>query len=330
MSDIVVGMDASANSAAALRWAIREARLRGVRVRAVMAWAAGARPPEVDEAACSGRLDHLARSARRLLHRVVCEVTKGCPPVEVVERVVYGTPAHALLDASLDAQMLVVGSRPPPATARVFVSSVGDVCTHEATVPVVVVRGDVGGGDVGGGCGDPVVVGVDGSAPSTEALRWVAREAALRRVPLRVVHACTVMPPARSGAAPHSDITCAERAARGTLERCIAECRSDTDGLDVQPEIVGGGAADTLIAASAAAQLLVVGARGHGGFAGLQLGSTSHECVACAQCPVAVVRVAREDRPARRGGSHTPAQTRVGTRAGGTLVASTPAARPAR
>jgi nucleotide-binding universal stress UspA family protein len=290
MSDIVVGIDASEGSVAALRWAVRDARLRGVSVQAVLAWAAEGRPPEVDEAARSGHLDDLAHAAGRLLRRVVDAVeAETGPAVKITERIVYSTPTHALLDESLDAQMLVVGARRQRSATRTIIGSVGDVCAHEACVPVVVVR------ERGFGERDtrPVVAGVDGSAPSIDALRWAAREAALRKVPLQVVHAYPVMPP-RRGASPVGGVaaTAAEEDwARDVLTRCVAECLLDSHGLDIRLGVVGGDSAAALVEAAADAQMLVVGARGLGGFDGLPLGSTSHQCVTRARCPVAVVRV---------------------------------------
>lgn len=295
MSDIVVGVDGSEGSVAALRWAVRDAEVRGAGVRAVLAWAPGGRPPEVDEVARSPYLDDLAFAASQILHRVVdsVEVEAGGTLVKVVERIVHSMPSHALLDESLDAQMLVVGSRHLPLAGRVVIGSVGEVCAHQACVPVVVIRGCVGGEDDR----RPVVVGVDGSVPSLSALRWAAVEAALRKAPLHVVHVRMTAPaaPGTGSSAPGTVAAHEKRAAKEVLEYCLAECRAETECLDVQPRVVEGRTATSLIGAAVGAQLLVVGERGLGGFAGLLLGSTTHHCLTRARCPVAVVRGPRGD-----------------------------------
>jgi nucleotide-binding universal stress UspA family protein len=99
-TDIVVGVDVSRGSAAALAWALDDASRRGVRVRAVLAWADEDRPAEVDAAAASPRLEDLAAEANAVLHRLVITARSasaggsGRPPgleVPVDERAVYST-----------------------------------------------------------------------------------------------------------------------------------------------------------------------------------------------------------------------------------------------
>ena len=152
-----------------------------------------------------------------------------------------------------------------------------------------------------------VVVGVDGSPGAGEALRWGLAEARLRKVPLRAVHAWAysyvgVMPAGYGnigsvGAfdSPDADAGDLERAARETLETAIGEAVGETTDVEIERQVVEGQAAEVLIGAAAPGDLLVVGSRGHGGFAGLLLGSVSQQCVHHAQCPVVVVRSSRED-----------------------------------
>jgi nucleotide-binding universal stress UspA family protein len=289
LADIVVGVDASPGSGEALRWAIDDARLRGANVRAVLAWAAAGRPPAVDATAGSPLLEDLAVAAGQVLHAAVGDVVDCPPAVEIVERIVYGTPAHALIQESFDAQLLVVGARWQSQPRRVVAGSVGDVCAHEAAVPVVVVRGN--GHGHAAPTPRPIVVGVDGSTPSLAALRWAAGEARLRHVPLRVLHArlpehFRVHGPARPA------LHRRHRVADQVMEYCLTECRAVSGEVQIEPELVDGQAAACLLDAGTQAQLLVVGARGHGGFAGLTLGSTSHQCVVRSPCPIAVVRPA--------------------------------------
>ncbi len=149
-----------------------------------------------------------------------------------------------------------------------------------------------------------VVVGVDGSPGAGEALRWALAEARLRKVPLRVVHAWTAGANAGgygslgyigSFASTGIEASDLERAAEEGLDRMISEVVGERADVDIERQVVEGGAAAVLVGASAAGDLLVVGSRGHGGFTGLLLGSVSQQCVHHAQCPVVVVHSPRGD-----------------------------------
>jgi nucleotide-binding universal stress UspA family protein len=152
-----------------------------------------------------------------------------------------------------------------------------------------------------------VVVGVDGSSGGGEALRWALAEARLRKVPLRVVHAWTYgFSGATAGGygnlgyigsfnATSADASDLGRIAEETLERAISEVVEEGADVEIERQVVEGGAAEVLIGAAAAGDLLVVGSRGHGGFAGLLLGSVSQQCVHHAQCPVVVVHSSTQD-----------------------------------
>lgn len=148
-----------------------------------------------------------------------------------------------------------------------------------------------------------VAVGVDGSAGAREALRWAAAEARLRQTRLRVVHASTsgFFGPRGAGygypyisdlaeAVPGAGVHDLQRAAEELLEEVIADVGADVDGLEIQRRVVAGEPADVLVRAVGERDLLVVGSRGHGGFAGLLLGSVSQRCAHHAPCPVVIVR----------------------------------------
>jgi len=175
--------------------------------------------------------------------------------------------------------MLVLGAKGMTSGRRTLAGSVSLACTHRATVPVVVVHpspsGD--GADVDRPGPPPeIVVGIDGSSASIDALRWAVAEATQRRAPLRIVH---VSPDQASGS-PAAVLN-------------LTAVRAEIDGrptLETTSDVRFGHVADQLIQAAASAQLLVVGARGGGGFDGLLLGSISSQCVMYAPCPVAVIR----------------------------------------
>lgn len=147
-----------------------------------------------------------------------------------------------------------------------------------------------------------VVVGVDGSLGAGEALHWALAEARLRKVPLRVVHAWTF---GYSGAPAGGygglgfmgsiawsgpDVGQLGQGAAEVLERAISEVVGETADLEIERQVVEGGAAAVLVGAAAEDDLLVVGSHGHGGFSGLLLGSVSQQCVHHSRCPVVVVR----------------------------------------
>ncbi len=137
----------------------------------------------------------------------------------------------------------------------------------------------------------PIVVGIDGSSGSIEALRWAAAEAKLRNAPLRAVLAWEY-PYAYGGLSgvyvvPTEQI---EKDSAATLETIIAQAIPDATAANaVERIIVPGHPSSQLIDQSKDAGLLVVGARGHGGFMGLLVGSTSDQVVKHAECPVVVI-----------------------------------------
>ncbi len=138
-----------------------------------------------------------------------------------------------------------------------------------------------------------IVVGVDGSDPSREALRVALREAREKQAILRVVLAWHVPPAAYGGigfAPPYEPHHMFEEGARETLEKTLDAVREEGAGVEIEPVLREGQAASVLIEEAEDADLLVVGSRGHGGFAGLLLGSVSMECAHHAPCPVLIVR----------------------------------------
>ena len=138
-----------------------------------------------------------------------------------------------------------------------------------------------------------IVVGVDGSDESKEALRWALEEARLRGATLRAVHAWAVPAAvAVHGYAPPDLVDrdlLRDRAAQ-TLDAVVAEVAGETPSVRVERVTGEGSAARVLVEAAKDADLLVVGSRGHGDFAGLLLGSVSHQCAHHARCAVVIVR----------------------------------------
>ena len=137
-----------------------------------------------------------------------------------------------------------------------------------------------------------IVVGVDGSPGSRMALTWAAAEAAEHGAELVVLNVWehTLMPPAGSVSVSERFVPDESQRTADELVQVIKEELGGEPSVLVQPRVKQGTAAKVLIEESANADLLVVGTRGHGGFAGLVLGSVSQHVAAYAQCPVTVVR----------------------------------------
>jgi nucleotide-binding universal stress UspA family protein len=149
-----------------------------------------------------------------------------------------------------------------------------------------------------------IVVGVDGSDASHEALRWAADEARLRFAPLVAVHAWSFVAAQPIGdpgmlAMPAGDLAgqleAENAAAHGALDAIVAEALGTDAGIEVEKKLVEGDAGDALVAESASAELLVVGSHGRSGLKAALLGSVSRHVVSHAACPVVVVKAAESD-----------------------------------
>jgi nucleotide-binding universal stress UspA family protein len=134
-----------------------------------------------------------------------------------------------------------------------------------------------------------IVVGVDGSEASIDALHWAVAQAELVGGKLDVVMTWE-LPTTYGWAAPYPEGFDPETDTRHLLEDTVAAVLADHPGLDVHAQVIEGHPAPVLIDVAKGAQLLVVGSRGHGAFAGMLLGSVSDHCVSNSPCPVVVVR----------------------------------------
>ena len=134
-----------------------------------------------------------------------------------------------------------------------------------------------------------IVVGVDGSPASTNALEFAIEEAQLRRAELQVTYAYPVIERHVTGSTGRDYYDQVEADAKEVIQT-IMKSAPRTDGITAQWLGVPGNPAEVLIEASRGATILVVGSRGVGGFMGLLMGSVSTQCVHHSHCPVLVVR----------------------------------------
>jgi len=142
---VVVGVDGSAESVRALRWAARYAAATGARVRALLAWhypaAAGEAPVGVAPEAIRSQTE---AQMHQTLDEAIAKVYAGQETAGVEKSTGYGHPAQALIEASREADLLVVGSHGHGAFTGMLVGSVSIHCVTGAFCPVVVVRGGNG------------------------------------------------------------------------------------------------------------------------------------------------------------------------------------------
>jgi nucleotide-binding universal stress UspA family protein len=280
MASVVVGVDPSSAGQAALRFALREALVRGTELVAVRTWTPPAFTMTYPVASVVTALeDDQAAEARTVVEDQLKLAVEDVPGADAVERrvvVAHGPAAQVLVDEGRDATLLVVGSRGLGALSRAVLGSVSSSVLHHAIGPVAVVP-------AGAAVDRPVgrvLVGVDHSASSREALRWGADEASLHDSALVPVHV--------REAVDARDVSGLEQSERASL-RAAATAAGATDRV-AEPEVLVGHPAATLRSLARPDDLLVVGSRGRGGFAGLLLGSTSTQLAQHASAPVVVVR----------------------------------------
>ena len=282
---ITVGVDGSKDGRVALTWALAEAAVRGVPLevlhvwREPMAFVPGAYSAELVE---MGQMD---KAALELIDRELEAVGAATMPSVTIERSeVSGFAAHALVEASERSDLVVVGRRGEGGFPHELIGPKVIQIAHHAAAPVAVIPDTW----VGGGTG--VVVGVDGSENAALAVRWAAAESVRRSAPLIAVMAWGLLDQHHVGGQTSFNPDYDERSALAALDEALVTALGSTGAGDVVRRVVNDLPGRALIEAAAAAGLLVVGARGFGGFRDLLLGSVSHRCLVHAQCPTVVVR----------------------------------------
>ena len=281
---VVVGVDGSPCSLAAVDLAAGEARLRSAPLRVVhgFIWPyfgiplgpSSAGPPQ-------GGLRH---EAERILAEAVERARQAAPAVDVDAEVVTGGGAAVLVAESRDAAMVVVGDRGLGGFSGLLIGSVAVQLAAHAECPVLVVRGQAHSSG-------PVVLGVDGSPQASAAVAHAFDEAWLRSARLVAVHAWldpVVRAPGDILPVVFDPDQVRDEEAR-LLAEAIAGCRQQYPDVVVREELVHGPTRAALIDRSAEAQLVAVGTRGRGGLRGLLLGSVSQALLHHAACPVLVV-----------------------------------------
>lgn len=281
---VLVCVDGSAASDAAVGWATREALMRDLPITlmhavppVVVGWPVGqlyADMPDWQQESAQ----HVIDQARKTLSASVGDAQ----PPEIHTETVYSAIVPALIEASEDAWMLVTGSQGLGAVGRLLLGSVTTGLVHHAHCPVAVIHSDAVPDP-----GAPVVLGVDGSPASEAATALAFDEASRRKVGLVALHVWSDV-----GVFPILGMDWHDREdeAHEILAERLAGWQDRYPEVHVERKLFCDKPSEWLLKESEHAQLLVVGSRGRGGFPGMLLGSVSSAVTQSARVPVVVVR----------------------------------------
>ena len=320
---VVVGYDGSPESRLALSWAAATARRRGTKLTLLHsvnlsfipgfhAFDASRVEPELQDA------------AKRLVEDGATRAGDSLDASEIQTQYWLGSPAAQIVEASHDADLVVMGSRGRGRITGGLLGSTSYAVAAHADCPVVLVRPSheaaeatdteatdteatdteaLGTASLSEGlpevvrpdAGHPVVVGYDDSEPAMRAVQAAADVAMEEGAELRIAHVLQV-PAIDSWAyeeTAHAGTVKAHSLrehADDALSAAVRLATSKHPDLEVSTEVLYGNPGQAIADLGSTAGLIVVGSRGRGGFTGLLLGSVSHNVIHNAECPVMVVR----------------------------------------
>jgi nucleotide-binding universal stress UspA family protein len=274
---IMVGVDCGAVDRLVLGWAAEEAVARNADLLVCHVRERSEPSPRAGELEPAG-------SAELLVQEGANTARTWFPNLTVATAVGQDRVVPALVRASIDARMLVVGGSGDHGLAGMRIGSVAEQVATAARCPVAVIR-PASAPDLA-----DVVVGVDGSSHSDVTLRLAASEARRLDGRLIVVHAYRLPAPAEYGPNAGVDEPHHRAAAEELLEQTLDQLGPDRGGLKIETRAVHDGAATALLDAASAAAVLVVGARGLGGLERLRIGSVSQHVLRHAPCTVLIAR----------------------------------------
>ncbi|GAA2643360.1 universal stress protein [Streptomyces lunalinharesii] len=277
---LVVGVDGSDAGMRALDWAVDEAARHGLPLRLVNA----SRWERYEGVAPQDSAPAEQAMADRVVASAADRVARRNPEVEVSVQVLADDPVTALLREAPYAAAVVLGCKGRGEFADLLLGSVSLSVAARAQHPVVVVRGDKAGLESRHG---RVLLGVGDTAPGSPAVRFAFREAEARGCVLDAVRAWRS--PAHETADRSEPCAGPEQRASALIDAAVAAQAEAHPTVPVRRTTVEGPAHTVLVRRSAAADLLVLGARHRHGHFGLQLGRVGHAALHHAACPVAVV-----------------------------------------
>ena len=283
---VMVCVDGSAASDAAVAWGTREAIMRDLPITlmhavppVVVGWPVGQLYADMPEWQHDSA-QHVIDQARKTLNASLGD----SEPPEIHTETVYSAIVPALIEASKNAWMIVAGTQGLGAVGRLLLGSVTTGLVHYAHCPVAVVHSDEGATP---DAGAPVVLGIDGSPASEAATALAFDEASRRGVGLVALHVWSDV-----GVFPilGMDWHDREREAQEILAERLAGWQERYPDVRVERKLFCDKPSEWLLKESERAQLVVVGSRGRGGFPGMLLGSVSSAVAQSAPVPVLVVR----------------------------------------
>jgi nucleotide-binding universal stress UspA family protein len=275
---VIVGIDGSATSLAAVRYAAALAGRRSAPLLLVHGFVHPFGYGSLGISPYTPALPDPRLDSRSMLDDAAAIVREEHPCLEIGTMQAAAGGASALIGQSRTAEAVVVGHRGLGGFAELLVGSVGTQVAAYASGPVVIVRPPAADR-----ADAPVVVGIDGSPGCVPALEFAFEEAAQRALPLVAVY---VTEETRESA----------DAAEALLAAVVAPWSAKHPEVTVRRQVrPATDAEQAFVDASRGASLVVVGSRGRGGFTGLLLGSVSQALVHHGQCPVAVVHPRRAD-----------------------------------
>lgn len=285
MDRIVVGVDRSASSAAALRWAAAEAQVCTATLEVVHAYPAPLAYTGPEEVIA--HIDpELHRAMTDKLARLVTAAHADLEGIEVHRRLHPGRASDGILEAARDADLVVVGSRGAGGFEGLLLGSTAASCVRASACPVVVVPATPPPGT------DLLAVGVDGSAAAERALAWAVDEARRRGAVLEVIgvyhpydepgpYGGTFMQLADPGSTERF-----RREAEGHVDEALASLQTE---VPVRGTVLPGPPAKVLLGRTADTDLLVLGRHGRQGRGTPFLGAVARQVLHHAASPVAIV-----------------------------------------
>ncbi|MBX9640623.1 MAG: universal stress protein [Mycobacteriaceae bacterium] len=282
---LVVGVDGSSASNAAVTWAARDAATRQVPLTLVHMLSTYV--PTFPQIPLPGGVAVWQEDDGRLVLEEAAKLARDSAgrSVEVATQLKSSPPIPTLVQLSEEADMVVVGTHGRGAVGRVLLGSVSSGVLRGAACPVAIVPADVA--DVRDDA--PVLVGIDGSPASELATAIAFDEASRRGVDLRAVHAWSDVEVLDLGGL---DWPALQLESEQVLAERLAGWQERYPDVAVQQIVVCDRPARELVSQSKSAQLVVLGSRGRGGIARMLLGSVSNAVVHSVHTPIIVARAA--------------------------------------
>ncbi|WP_421840152.1 universal stress protein [Mycobacterium sp.] len=287
---IVVGVDGSAASNAAVCWSARDAAMRNIPLTLVHM--VHSTVPAWPEMPISGGIavwqEEDGRQVLEHAAKIAEDVVKTGRKIAIKTELRCSPPVPTLVELSEDAEMIVVGSYGRGAVARVLLGSVSSAVVRRASCPVAVIREDDSPQPHAAHPERaPVLLGIDGSPVSELATAIAFDEASRRGAELRAVHAWSDI---EAVEIPGLDWPTVKAEAERILAERLAGWQERYPDVRVHRLVVFAGPARQLVKQSESAQLVVLGSHGRGGFAGMLLGSVSNALIHSLRTPVIVAR----------------------------------------